>query len=191
MNEHIDHRDIFLTGKNIVLKCLTRDDVINSNWYGWFNDEQLSKTLQKHYFPNTLENQLLFWENNIVKSTNKLQVGICKKGTTKIIGVCSLNNIDYVNRKCEFSIIIGEKKEQNIIIFIESCKLIFNHAFNTLNMNKIYGGSISKDLVLLMIRSLNCKQDGILPEDIYKDGAYHDAYLYSLLKKDFSFNYNI
>ena len=191
MNEYIDHRDIFLTGKNIVLKCLTRDDVINSNWYGWFNDEQLSKTLQKHYFPNTLESQLLFWENNIAKSINKFQVGICKKESNKIIGVCSLNNIDYINRKCEFSIIIGERKEQNITIFIESCKLVFNHAFNTLNMNKIYGGSISKDLVLLMIRSLNCKQDGIAREDIYKDGKYHDAYLYSVLKNDFSFNYNL
>lgn len=191
MSEQIDDRDVFLTGKNIVLKCLTKDDVINSNWYGWFNDEQLSKTLQKHYFPNTLENQLQFWENYIAKSTNKFQVGICKKGNNKIIGVCSLNNIDYINRKCEFSIIIGEKKEQNIMIFIESCKLVFNHAFNTLNMNKIYGGSISKDLVLLMTRSLNCKQDGIAPEDVYKDGKYHHAYLYSLLKKDFSFNYNL
>ncbi len=187
MSEQIDQRDIFLTGKHIFLKSLTREDVINSNWYGWFNDEQLSKTLQKHYFPNTLENQINFWENHIAKSTSKFQVGICKNESAKIIGVSSLNNIDYINRKCEFSIIIGEKKEQNVTIFIEACKLIFNHAFNTLNMNKIYGGSISKDLVLLMTRLLNCKQDGVAPEDIYKDGTYHDAYLYSILKKDFTF----
>jgi ribosomal-protein-alanine N-acetyltransferase len=183
----IDARDIFIKGKNVILKVLTKDDVLNSNWYGWFNDEELSKTLQKHYFPNTLENQLDFWENYIAKATNKFQVGICRNDGNQIIGIASLNDIDYINRKCEFSIIIGEKKEQNLKIFIECCNLLFNHAFNTLNMNKVYGGSISKDLVTLMCRSLNCHQDGIAREDIFKDGAYHNAYQYSLLKRDFVF----
>ncbi|NCI49074.1 GNAT family N-acetyltransferase [Sediminibacterium roseum] len=187
MSKSIDSRDIFLSGKHVFLKSLTRNDVIESNWYGWFNDEELSRTLQKHYFPNTLEAQMDFWEKNIAIPTNKIQLGICKPGDDKIIGIVSLNNIDYINRKCEFSIIIGEKKEQNIKLFVECCNLMFRHAFDTLNLNKVYGGSISKDLVMLMTRTLNCKQEGIAREDIYKDGEYKDAYLYSLLKKDFTY----
>jgi RimJ/RimL family protein N-acetyltransferase len=188
MNNQIDQRDIFLKGKHVFLKCLTRNDVINSNWYGWFNDKELCKTLQKHYFPSTMESQMDFFESYLLKSNTKLQLGICIYGTSDIIGVISLNNIDYINRKCEFSIVIGEKKQQNLNIFIESTNLIFNHAFNTLNLNKIYGGTISKDFATLMCRFLNCSMIGVTPEEIYKEGVYHDSYLYSILKKDFNQN---
>ena len=104
----LNSRDIFLRGEVIILKALTRDDAQNSDWYGWFNDKQLSKTLQKHYFPNTAEKQLKFWEENVVNASNKLQVGVCKKGDGNIIGITSLNNIDFINKKCEFSIVISE-----------------------------------------------------------------------------------
>jgi ribosomal-protein-alanine N-acetyltransferase len=187
METNIDKRDIFISGKHVILKVLNREDALNSNWYGWFNDENLSKTLQKHYFPNTKEDQVEFWDKNIKNATKKLQLGICKKGSSLIQGVVSLNNIDFINRKCEFSIVIGEKTGQNINVFIESTTLIFNHAFNYLNMNKIYGGSMSKDLIILMCRTLGCKEEGIAREDVFKDGKYHDVFHYSILKDEFFF----
>jgi RimJ/RimL family protein N-acetyltransferase len=187
MESKLDKRDVFLTGKNVFLKALNREDAIYSKWFGWFNDEVLTETLQKHYFPNTFEAQVDFWEKNIKNASNQIQLGICKIDGEELIGIVSLNNIDFINRKCEFSIIIGEKTGKNVHIFLESTKLIFNHAFNTLNMNKIYGGTISKDLITLMCRLLGCKQEGVARQDIFKNGSYHDAYLYSLLKEEFIF----
>lgn len=183
----ISQRDIFIRGKLVDLKALTKDDVLNSNWYGWFNDEELCQTLQKHYYPNTVEAQLQFWEKNIVGATDKLQLGICKVGEPLILGVVSLNHLDFINRKCEFSMVIGEKAGRNISIFLEASKLIFRHAFETLNLNRIYGGSISRELVMLMCRSLGCKEEGIGRQDIYKNGKYRDSYRYSLLREEFSF----
>jgi RimJ/RimL family protein N-acetyltransferase len=183
----IDKRDVFLKGKHVLLKALNKEDALHSNWYGWFNDEELSKTLQKHYFPNTMEAQVDFWEKNIRNASNKLQLGICKTSGSELLGIVSLNNLDFINRKCEFSIIIGEKSGQNINIFLESAKLVFNHAFHSLNMNRIYGGSISKDLIALMCRSLGCKEEGVARQDIFKNGNYHDAFLYSILKDEFVF----
>ncbi|MBN8703041.1 MAG: GNAT family N-acetyltransferase [Bacteroidetes bacterium] len=187
MQEVIDPRDIFIKGKSVVLKALTKSDVENSNWYGWFNDEELSKTLQKHYFPNSLESQLDFWEKNILNSRDKLQLGICRTDSSNLLGVVSLNNIDFINRKCEYAIVVGEKSGQNINIFLETTNLIFNHAFNTLNMNRIYGGGISKELVSLMCRSLGCKEEGVSRQEIFKNGEYHDAYRYGILKSEFVF----
>ena len=186
MKSQIDQRDIFIKGKLVILKALTRDDVVNSDWYGWFNDEDLCKTLQKHYFANTLEAQLKFWEDNIKGATNKLQLGICRIDESPIIGVISLNNIDFISRKAEMSIIVGKKESQDISIFIESCKLLFNHAFYSLNLNRIYGGSISRELVQLMCRTLRCKEEGIARQDVFKHGKYHDAYRYSVLRDEFS-----
>ena len=183
----IDSRDIFLKSKNIILKSLTEEDVVNSNWYGWFNDEELCKTLQKHYFPISITSQMKFWEENVKSNDKKLQLGICTVKDNVMIGVVSLNNLDYINRKCEFSIVIGEKSYQNVINFVESTGLILNHAFNSLNMNKVYGGSISKELVLLMTRTLGFKSEGVAREDIFKNGKYHDCYLYSIIKNEFKF----
>ena len=87
---------------------------MNSNWYDWFNDEETSVFMQKHYFPNTREMQLEFFRREIIGSRFKLQLGI--KDVLKnepIFGVVSLNNIDHLNRKAEISIIIGEKKYNN------------------------------------------------------------------------------
>ena len=43
MSEKISKNDIFLEGKHVILKVLTEDDIHNSNWYGWFNDEETTK----------------------------------------------------------------------------------------------------------------------------------------------------
>lgn len=69
-----DKRDIFINGKNVYLKVLTKDDVIKSGWYGWFNDELTCKTLQKHYFPNSLESQLEFWSDLNSKSNKDTKI---------------------------------------------------------------------------------------------------------------------
>jgi RimJ/RimL family protein N-acetyltransferase len=185
MTSEIDPRDIFLKGKYVVLKVLTRDDVIDSGWYGWFNDEELCKTLQKHYFPSTIESQLEFWEKNIRSANDKIQLGICCIKGGPIVGVVSLNNIDFINRRAEFSAVIGERDAHNVKLFTESCKLLFNHGFYSLNLNRIYGGSISKDLVLMMCRMFNCKEEGVRRQEIYKNGKYSDSYCYGLLREDF------
>ena len=128
-------REVFISGNNVVLKVLTKYDVFNSKWYGWFNDEQLSKTLQKHYFPNTIENQMQFWKNEIAKSTNKFQVGICKKVSNIIIGVCSLTKL-IIYRKTNFRLLSARKmtKHKNSI---ESCKFLFTQELDVLYMIKI------------------------------------------------------
>ena len=186
MTDIIDPRDIFLKGKHVFLKVLTREDVIESDWYGWFNDEELCKTLQKHYFPITLESQINFWEKNIKNATDKIQLGICRIGEGKIIGVVSLSNIDYINSRAEFSAVIGDKEARNFIIFTESCTLLLKHGFYSLNLNRIYGGTISKDLVDMMCRVLNFQEEGIKRQEIYKNGKYFDSYCYGMLRAEFT-----
>lgn len=185
MTNMIDTRDIFLRGEYVILKVLTRDDVICSGWYGWFNDEDLCKTLQKHYFPATMESQIEFWEKKIKSPNDLIQLGICRAEGGPIVGIISLSNINFINRNAEMSILIGDRSAQNVSIFVDSCKLLFNHAFYSLNLNRIFGGSISEELVTLLCRMLNCKNEGVSRQQIYKQGKYHDAYRYAVLREDF------
>jgi RimJ/RimL family protein N-acetyltransferase len=185
MDYKIDPRDIFLKRSSVLLKVLTEEDVKQSNWYGWFNDEDVCENLQKHYYPNTLTDQLDFYNNHILGNKTLLQLGIVNKSNMKLVGVTSLYSIDNINRKCGFSIVIGEIESRNMKIFSETTKMMFNHAFDTLNLERVYGGSISKDITDIICRITNSSPEGVLRGDVYKNGKYRDVYLYGILKKEF------
>lgn len=180
----LDPRDVFLQGEVVALCVLTEKDVIESDWYGWFNDSDVCQNLQKHYFPNTIEKQREFLRA-VNTSEKKIQLGIRVKGYSSLAGVISLNNIDHINRRAEISAIIGDRSARNPKVFLESCRLIFSHAFYTLNLNRVYGGSISKDLVKLMIRGLGCSSEGVGRQEVFKNGLYVDVYRYAILRADF------
>ncbi len=177
--------DVFIKGKLVDLVCLNEEVVERSNWYNWFNDEENMKFMQKHYFPNTKTQQLNFYRNEIENSKTKLQLGIVHKKDNKLIGTISLNYIDFLNRKCEISGFIGEKKYQNIKLFMDANKIIIKHAFENLNMHKIYGGTILKEISSMYCRVLGFKEEGIKRREIYKNGKYNDVYLIGLIKEEY------
>lgn len=185
MSEEISKNDIFLEGKHVILKVLTEDDIHNSNWYGWFNDEETTKFMQKHYFPNTKEAQLEFYRKEIVGNDKKLQLGICDVKGGPIIGVVSLNNINYINRKADVSMVIGEDKYRKVKYMIDTLTLILDHAFNSLNLHRIYGGTIVNEWAELYCRTLGFKREGVLREDVLKNGKYNAVYLIGILKEEF------
>ena len=45
----IDERLVFSEGKYVRLKVLDEQDVSESGWVGWFNDEKLCEANQHHY----------------------------------------------------------------------------------------------------------------------------------------------
>lgn len=185
MLQEINKNDIFLKGTHVILKVLTEDDVHNSNWYGWFNDEETTRFMQKHYYPNTEELELEFLKESISTSKTKLQLGICDVKGGPIVGVVGLNDIDYMNQKAEVSMIIGEARYQKVKYMVEAFRLIMNHAFNNLNLHRIYGGSIVNEWAELLCRTLGFKREGVLRQDVFKNGKYNDVYLIGVLKEEF------
>ena len=176
--------DIFIKGDVVNLVVLTSEIVEKTNWYKWFNDEENTKHMQKHYYPNSKELQLKYFKEEIEGSDKKLQLGIYHKKDKYLIGTISLNNINFQHRKCEISGFIGEKKYQTLKPFLEANKLLIKHAFEQLNMNRIYGGALNKDVSDFFVRMLNFETEGVLIDDVYKNGKYHDVYLIGLLKAD-------
>lgn len=177
--------DVFIKGDIIDLVCLNEEIALNSNWYNWFNDEENMRNMQKHYFPNTRAEQLKFFQAEISGNSTKLQLGIFCKKDQVLIGMISLNNIDFLNRKCEISGFIGEKKYHNLQNFLEANRLLITHAFKQLNMNRVYGGTFISEIAELYVRSLGFIREGILIEDVYKNGRYNDVYLIAISKKQY------
>ena len=97
----------------------------------------------------------------------------------------SLNSIDFINRNCELSIIIGDRKSQNLNALVDAHKLMLRHAFDTLNLNRVYGGSIIKEINLLFCRALGYTNEGVSKNHVYKNGKYLDLYRFAILSDQY------
>ena len=177
--------NVFIKGKNVDLVVLDEEAVEKTDWFNWFNDEENTKYMKHRYYPNNRAKQLAFYKNEIENNPKKLQVGIFHKEDKVLIGVISLNNIDFLNRNCDTGAIIGVKKYRKIFCYLEAYTLLLKHAFEQLNMNKISDETLSKDVTDFLIKTVGFKMEGIRRREIYKNGKYVDLYLIGLLKEEF------
>ena len=175
----------FIKGELVDLIVLTKEIVEKTNWFNWFNDQSITENMQQHYYPNNIYLQKKFLIESIKGRTDRIQLGVFHKKDKILIGVVSLNSINRFNRNCEISGVIGEKKYQTLLNFVEAFKNLIKHGFDTLDMNRIYSCSISKDVENLMCRYLKFEREGVLKEHVYKKGSFQDAYLHSILKKNY------
>lgn len=182
-NTNFNSRNVFLKGKFISLCALTIHDIDKTNWYGWFNDEHICTYTQKHYFPNTYNNQVKYLAE-IENRTDIIVLGIFYNNN--LVGVCSLNDINFINRNCSISIFIGEKiKDENVAL--ETFYLLLKHAFYTLNLNKVKMGQHIKLRLFFAKLSMifGFYNEGVSRSEIYKKGKYYDQINSSVLKSEF------
>jgi RimJ/RimL family protein N-acetyltransferase len=179
--------NIFISGRNLDLRTLTEEDVLESDWYDWFNDELTCRNLQKHYYPNTREMQREFYRR-MQTDQSKIQLGVVGKDSDRLQGIVSLGDIDYVNRNAEFSIVIGDHDSRLKRQSIEALGLLFRHGFQTLNLHKIYGGSVAplEPWLKTLQDVFGFKPEGQWRQHVYKDGQYIDIFRVGLLREEFA-----
>ena len=179
--------DIFIKGKLVDLIILNEEVIESSNWYKWFNDEDTTLHMQKHYFPNTKEMQIDFYNNSLKNNESVIQLGILDNNKSIVFGIISLSSINFLNRNADWSVLIGEKEYRQLIYVNEAIDLILKHAFFTLNLYKVYGGYVEtlKEWGMFMQKRYNFKEEGRLRSHVYKNGKFLDLILIGLLKDDF------
>ena len=173
----IDERLVFYEGQYVRLKVLSPQDVTESDWVGWFNDESMSTYNQHHYFPNTFEQQ-----HDILKSCvapNKFQLGIIDRAKPdNICGVASLSDIDWVHRHAEIAGIQATRNTNtNPALFLETWSILLRHGFEQFGLNKIYGGTFHPHVTSALTRVFNFEVEGVRRRHVYKNGVYNDITL--------------
>ena len=88
--------DVFIKGTEVDLIGLTDEMASNSNWYKWFNDEETTQHMQKHYYPNSESLQIQYLNDDIQGNPKRLQLGILHKADQVFIGVISVKDPDAI-----------------------------------------------------------------------------------------------
>ena len=82
---------------------------------------------------------------------------------------------------------IGDKRNYDKGYGTEATKLMLNHAFNNLNLNRIYLKVLEDNPRAIKIYDkCGFKKEGVLRSAVYKNGSYKNLIIMSILKEEFA-----
>jgi len=180
----------FLVGKRVYLRPLELND-LNGNYPNWLNDPEVTKQNSHHTYPYSkviLEDYI----TNAYSSKDKLPLAIIDKENDFHFGNISLSNIDFINSRSDWGLVIGETDYWNKGFAKEASFLILKHAFDSLNIRRIYSGTTVENIGgQKLMEAMGMIKEGHRKEHIYKNGKYLDVVDYGMLKEDFYKKFNL
>lgn len=127
-----------------------------------------------------MENQIKWFDKVSSSLTDKYWI---ISFNDKPIGLVSLNEINWTHKRCSWAFYIGEKDHRMIGGMISP--YVYFYVFEKLKFQKIMGEVMVENEVVRKLHQLQgCREVGFYRNHIYKNGRYHDVYLYELILKD-------
>lgn len=100
------------------------------------------------------------------------------------VGVIGLLNIDYVNKKAEYYITLGEKKYKRKGIAKAATQIIIEYAFNDMGLEKVYLNVDADNLVACSLyEKVGFECEGLFKRDLLRNGILIDRKRYAVLKE--------
>ena len=95
-------------------------------------------------------------------------------------------NIDWIHRKAEYSILIGDRSFQRQGYGFESSMLLLEHGFSKLNLNRIWlGVHEHNELAIKLYTRLGFVEEGCLRQSFLRKGVYSNLKIMGLLSEEF------
>ena len=151
----------------------------------WFNNPKV-RHYSRNLWPNTLEEVKKWFEPLPDKQMREWVVfTVYHKEAKQPIGNIGFNHINWVSRNANIFLTIGEPEYWGKGIAGEASKLLINYGFTELNLHKIFAGVFTPNTrSLRAAEKLGFEKEGVLKEEMYVDGQYHDIHKFALFKRD-------
>jgi len=168
-------------GKNIYLATLT-DNTNYERYFSWLRDEDVTRFLEiKHDLPKSSDD-IRRYVKNINSSDNNLLLGIFTNSEDLHIGNIKLGQIDWIHRRSEIGILIGDKTAWGYGFATEAIKLISLYAFQTLNLIKLSAGCYVENLGSAgAFRKAGFSLEATLISHLFFEGRRVDKLVFSLI----------
>lgn len=169
---------------SICLRELTHDDIKTINV--WRNNKTLVDQLGAPFRYINMETDEQWFEQYMKNRGTQVRCAIIEEETNEFIGLVYLLDIDPINCRALYGIMIGEKKYQGKGYGTLATIQILEHAFYNLNLNKIFGFWLEEN-----IRSINLakkcgfSEEGLMRQHVFKEGKYKNMIVMSILKEEF------
>ena len=174
----------FLSGEHIYLRPLTESDV-NGPYLKWFNDPEVSAANGHHYRPFTKDEALAYVHRAAV-ATDEFVLAIAARDDNRHIGNVTLRRIDAIAKSAEFAIVIGDKTAWGKGYGKEVGRLVLDHAFNELNLQRVHCGTYETNTGMQKLAAfLGMQEEGRRRKATFKSNRYLDVIEYGVLREEY------
>ena len=175
-----NYKNGFIIGDTIFLRPLQNSD-LEGNYQNWLNDPEIVQFNSHGRFPYNSEKLKKYIE--LVNNSNEfLVLAIIEKAEGIHIGNISLQAINWIDRSAEIAFLLGEKKFWSKGIMYEAGLLLIKHAFDTLNLHRIYCGTSSQNIGMQKLAlKLGMKKEGERINALFKKGTYFSILEYGIV----------
>lgn len=178
-NEDFCH---FIVGEKLYLREVRISDV-NENYYRWMNDPEVTQYLESRFYPNSIE-KLIEYVKEKIGDHNNIFLAIVLKENDQHIGNIKLGPINWIHRRGDIGIIIGDKSCWGNGCASEAIGLLAHYAFKTFNLHKLTAGCYSCNLgALKAFQKRGFEIEGTRKEHCFCKGRYVDVIQLGLIKR--------
>ena len=171
----------FRIGDAIYLRAIEREDA--PPIAAWFNDPEVTRYTTR-YRPLSLAEEVKYIESMDGKPEH-VMFAIVERASDTFVGVCGLHGIDSRNRRAELGLAIGEKSHWSRGIGAEATQLLVRYAFESLNLHRVYlTVFVANERAHKLYQRLGFKDEGVLRDDAFVDGKYHDIARMGMLEHE-------
>jgi len=171
-----------IKGKKVGLRAVEKEDLLYlRNWRNipefrkHFREvRELSLTDQEAWFDSLQKTKHINYMFTIVDLDSK-----------KPIGAAGLLYINWIIRSADFSFYIGDENKYigDDGVANEAAQLLIDYGFKNLNLHKIWMELYEFDTqkIEFFKNKFDFKQDGLLRDNCFEDGKYHNSFILSLI----------
>jgi diamine N-acetyltransferase len=166
------------------LRAMEKDDL--PRFVAWFNDPDVRRNLLI-YKPLSMGQEEKWYQDILNRPIDEhpLCIEVLEGSNWVMIGNTGFLNINTHDRSAEVGISLGNKQFWDQGFGTDSLRLLVDHGFNQMNLNRIYLHVFETNL-----RGIRCyekvgfKHEGRLREARFLDGKYIDVLVMSILKHE-------
>lgn len=171
-----------INGKIVTLRAIERDDL--GLLQEMLNDPEIEDVVVGWAFPVSKLMQERWFENSISDDRN-LRF-IIETPDDGAVGMATLTNIDWKNRRATHGIKIANRKNRTKGIGTDTVMAIMRYAFDELQLNRIDGSWFQENTASQRLY-IKCgwTVEGVNRKCIYKRGEYRDLAIVGILAEDY------
>lgn len=127
-------------------------------------------------YPSTVDDASRAMGNNTSYTSGEYQFALETKQDARLIGQCGFVKINWKNRTGELAILIGEKDYRGKGYGADAIRVLCRFGFEELNLRKIKANVFDFNTAALRCyEKCGFRREGVLKQEIYREGAYHDV----------------
>lgn len=173
-----------LTGKLVRLRAIEPTDL--ERIQVWINDREVTQWLSARYPLSMAQEQR--WLEGVASRPHAEGITLAIETLTedRHIGSISLTRKSVESRNAELGIMIGDKPSWNAGHGTDAILTLLTFGFDEMNLHRIQLSVLDTNArAIACYRKCGFKEEGLLREDVYKAGRYHDMVIMSTLEQDF------